>query len=231
MFPDIRFPFLTNSWIVVIIFLITLVIFHIVLVVWLKMGETAWKVVDYIWLGFAALGLIGAASQARQIVATASAAIMEARVNVAYTPLRSLVEMYANQGVVCRIFVRSQFSPPPEEFDRTQREFDSVCQWFKKVAVTFPQRIETTTEEIRLSSFPAEPSVTQGGLKDILGGFHRQLDFYNAAAKQNMEVQLATKRSEAEEELILWSPLLLSFALALRITKVSGELALVKKRN
>lgn len=59
-------PLITNIWFVLLVFLLALVIFH---VLFLNRTEIWWNKVDYVWLGITALGLIGAASQARQVVA------------------------------------------------------------------------------------------------------------------------------------------------------------------
>jgi hypothetical protein len=48
----------------------------------------------------------------------------------------------------------------------------------------------------------------------------------NARVKENAEIARARKPSEGEETLVLVAPLLLSFAVALRITKVTGEIRL-----
>ena len=59
------FPAFTNVWVVSSIFVAKLIFLHAVLVFWLKLGKCAWKIVDYIWLSLAALGIFGAAGQAR----------------------------------------------------------------------------------------------------------------------------------------------------------------------
>ena len=63
-------PFTASTWTILLIFVVLLIVFDLILVRWLKLGNFAWKIVDYIWLGVGALGLIGAASQSRQITAT-----------------------------------------------------------------------------------------------------------------------------------------------------------------
>ena len=64
------FPTFTNVWVVLSVCAAEAVLFHLLLVLWLKIGKRAWKIVDYIWLSLAALGIFGAAGQARQLVAT-----------------------------------------------------------------------------------------------------------------------------------------------------------------
>jgi len=52
------FPAFTNVWVVLPIFAAEVVLFHLFLVLWLKIGKRAWKIVYYIWLSLAR-GLAG----------------------------------------------------------------------------------------------------------------------------------------------------------------------------
>jgi hypothetical protein len=148
MLPD--FPAFTNSWTVLLIFAVMVLRLHLILVVWLKLGKLAWKIVDYIWLGFAALGLIGASGQARQLIANNMSAIAEARIQTSYELFRNLVDRYSQEGAVCRTFVRGEYSPPPEEFERRQRDYDKVCGWFREIAAKLPRNVAAGAGEIDL---------------------------------------------------------------------------------
>jgi hypothetical protein len=132
MQPDTHFPPFTNPLYVVLTFICALLLFHLILVVWLRLGKLSWKIIDYIWLGFAALGLIGAEGQTKRLIAGSMSTIAEERVIGNYYPFRMLVDDYSQEGAVCRTFVRSEYSPPPEEFERAQRDYDTVCRWFRR---------------------------------------------------------------------------------------------------
>jgi hypothetical protein len=225
MFPNDSFPLLTNASAVFIIFIIAIVCLHAVLVFWLKLGKRAWKAIDYVWLGFAALGLIGAAGQARQELAQNRISFSESRADGMYSLAKSLADSYSKDpGAVCRKFIRGQYSPPEAELDRTQHEYDLACEWFKSVAMKLP--LSYDRREITNEALPPDPVVTAGDLKDILAGFHKQVDYYNVSAKQHAELLRAATHSDMEITLTMLSPLLLALALALRITKVTGEIRL-----
>ena len=81
-------------------------------------------------------------------------------------------------------------------------------------------------KEVDPKNLPTEPAVSETELREILRGFHNQVDLYNTDAKEYGRIVLATKQSSAERLLVFTSPLLLSFAIALRVTKVTGELKL-----
>jgi hypothetical protein len=222
------FPTFTSVWVVLSIFAAEVVLFHLLLVFWLKIGKRAWKIVDYIWLSLAALGIFGAAGQARQLVATNTGASSSQRTQIFYMQLLSFVDQYSHEGPVCRAFVRSQFSPPPAQFQRAQKDYDSVCHWFWDVQRKLPRLADLYPDfkEVDPKNLPSEPDVPETELREILRGFHNQVGLYNADAKECGSIVRATKQSSAEQLLVFTSPLLLSFAIALRITKVTGEIRL-----
>jgi hypothetical protein len=199
-----------------------------VLVFWLKLGKRACKIVDYIWLSLAALGVFGAVGQPRQLFATNTVASSSQRTQISYMQLLSFVDQYTQEGAVCRTFVRSQFSPPPAEFERAQKDYDSVCHWSWDVQRKLPTLVDVYPDlsEADAKNLPSEPAVPEADLRDILRGFHKQVDLYNTDAREHRSIVRASKQSSPEQFLVFTAPLLLSFAIALRITKVTRELRL-----
>jgi hypothetical protein len=141
-----------------------------------------------------------------------------------FASLKHSADFYATSGAVCRTFNRGPFSPPVEEFNKTQQEFNEVCEWFKRVASTLPKEAPSDNSEIDWGGLPSPPPVTSGDLVDFIRQFRQSLDTYNAKARARRELGLATERSELEKAVLYFSPVLLSFALALQATKVTGEL-------
>jgi hypothetical protein len=222
------FPAFTSVWVVLSIIAAEVVLFHLLLVFWLKIGKRAWKIVDYIWLRLAALRIFGAAGQARQLVATKTVASSSQRTQIPYMQLLSFVDQYSQEGPVCRTSVRSQFSPPSAQFQRAQRDYDSVCRWFWDVQRKLPRLADLYPDlkEVDPKNLASEPDVPETELRETLRGFHNQVSLYNTDAKEYGGIVRATKQSSADQLLVFLSPLLLSFAIALRITKVTGELRL-----
>lgn len=223
-----HFPLGANLVAVFIVFVVLLVALDIILVRWLKLGKTAWKRVEYIWLGFATLGVFGAVAQVREITANAQLAIFQDRATSAFQSFRSLVDSYASEpGTVCRTFIRSEYSPPPDEFDRTQSEYKQACEWVKLVAQTIPSQLPTPAKSFSPSSLPARPpDSSSADLKDIIDGLYSQLDFYNREYAIFADLLKKADRTSFEEALIYLGPFLLVIALAIRITKVTGEIQL-----
>ncbi len=219
-------PFTASTWTILLIFVVLLIVFDLILVRWLKLGNFAWKIVDYIWLGVGALGLIGAASQSRQITATNFLPFAVEVKTMTFQSAQQYVSGYRGSPIICRTFTRTEFSPPPEELDRISKEYATVCTWFEQLYAVFPQT--EPTGGIDPTGFPVPPEVTSRDLQDIIGGFARTLDPYNVHATYVENLRRKAQRSEAETSLMIVIPLLLAIALALRITKVTGEIKLAR---
>ena len=88
------------------------------------------------------------------------------------------------------------------------------------------RRASPDLSEVDAQNLPSEPAIPEADLRDILRGFHNQVDLYNTDAREHRSIVRASKQSSPEQFLVFTAPLLLSFAIALLITKVTGELRL-----
>ena len=146
------------------------------------------------------------------------------RTSATFERLRDLTKSYSQTSIICRKFVRSQYSPPPEDFDRTQREFDATCQWFKSVFEALPATLPK--DEIATASLPSKPSVSQPDLVQFISSFDLALNEFNRALRGKKFLRENSHETDADFMMALFTPILLAAALAPRITKVTGELKL-----
>ncbi len=135
---------------ILLLFLGELLILHVLFIAipFLRLKKTGWAVMQYLVIALALLGLLSAVSNARQLVAQGMLSISGSHLGFEFRDLRQRVDLYSSPGIVCRTFVRSEYSPPPEVFDRTQREYDELCQWFKSVAGALPHELPPGDLEI-----------------------------------------------------------------------------------
>jgi hypothetical protein len=216
---DFKIPTVVTLQFIVPFFIVLLFVFDIVLVRCLKLKKTTWKRVDYIWLGFAALGLVGAAAQARQVVATNMSPRAEAHKRAWFGDVTRKLDLYSTSSIVCRRFIRAPLSPPPDEFERAQKEYDTACEWFRSVKATAPTEVPNT--EI---SVPATPMTSDEILNKNYADYRATVAEFNDALREEKKLRDATTPSEIEGGLAFLGPLLLAFALALRITKVTADI-------
>lgn len=223
MHSEPSFPFLSSQLWILGFFFLCLLIFHVALIKIWRLDKIDWKKVDYIWLGVAALGLLSATGEVRRLVATGMSFREEAYMHAAYgRVLDQAAFMSTAPGAICRIFVRSEFSP--ENLDKVQEEFDRICNYGKALAKALPP--EPSEDQLRL---PSRPRVKDAMLLEVLGRLDYALEDYTEAKRRLKLVEAAKDQTGAELSLVALSPLLLSIALAIRITKVTGEILLEKK--
>ncbi len=215
----------STPWIIV-TFVVEIAFLHLVLVVlpWFRLTARQWKKVQYITLALGSLAVLGAVSSARQLAAKNMYDFTAPRVENDYRLVRQFADDYATMGMVCRTFVRGPYSPPAEAFNRAQHEFDQACEWFKQLAAALPKEPPTDDGEISWSTLPAPPNFAEDILVENVRQFRNTLATYDDSAKRHRELAVAAQQSDLEKMLVLFGPLFLSFALALQITKVTGEL-------
>lgn len=218
---DLELPFTTSLGWVLIVFLSALVTFHFLFVWPRNLTKVGWKIVDYFWIAAALLGVIGSVGVARQAVAQNLLATASARLETFASGVESAVR-FGTSGAICRRFVRTEFSPPPGELDRIQREFDNQCAWFKDALEKLKTSPLMKREILTLENLGNPPP--KGGDAWALTSLRESLDRYNNAVANFKRLSEDTRRTELESLLTVVGPFLLAIALALRITKVSGEI-------
>ena len=198
------------------VFLVMLLLLHVVLVSWWKLDDITWKRVDYVWLGAAGLGLLAASAQAERVLAERY--LIDQRVATAsnYSFLRATL---ANPPGVCVPRTRSDFSPP--NFDEIVKEQAQLCEKAREIAArmkplndSFPALEQTGYEPVGQGAIHVPDFARE--MADIADAYRQQQSRYAILVE-------AAKQSDAELIFVVIGPLLLSFALALRITKVTGE--------
>ncbi len=194
--------------------------------VWPRAQTAAfWKRADYVWLGFAVLGVVGATGQARQIFAEGELHTAEARARAAFDFL--LQDLQSGPVAVCRQFMRSEWSP--KNFDQLVASQARICDWYKRAATKLPDHLDQTFPDVNLPDMgDIRAEEDEIGMK-ILESTNGRLRDYKSRREQVLTLRQELGRTESELALIALSPLFLIFALALRITKVTGELRLTPK--
>lgn len=221
-------PWITNYWWIFVVFIIFLVIFHVLFVRWFLLSSIRWKQIDYIWLTVAFFGIVGSVSENRVILAEELLPMARNRFDFAL----SQVIAAANAGTseaICRTFVASPVSPPPEVMAKTQQEFDAQCTWFKKVVEVLKKQTKDRTSQIDVIQMVGSPPV--GGYEWAYSWLEQSITRYNETLEDIEELEKAKGGSDIELLFRFLGPLLIAFALALRITKVAGEVAIERARQ
>lgn len=207
-------------------FLLLLLVLHLVLVFWMKLGDVAWKRVDYLWLGAAVLGLLTASAQADHFLSKRYLETFERpRTESAYQLLRRTLDSYT---ALCLPRQRSPASPP--NFDEMVQEQQALCKSGKEIAARMPQNITEPfppLEKTGYEPFGIEAKYETSYARSV----ENAAEQYQQQQKRYAEFLSAGTLSSAEETITVLGPLLLAFALALRVTKVSGDIRNARSKN
>jgi hypothetical protein len=210
----------TSGWTVAAVFFIALILFHIKLV-WLSpLSKAGWKRVDYYWLAFGTLGLIGASGQARETAIGAYEGVVNGYYQ-GFDPVRYTVALSRE-----RVTKGAQVTGLPPN---AQLAYEEWGKWldgvYDRVAASPPN---ATINESVLAN---EPIVLVEEAASTTKDIRQAIRTHNEWVERQANLSLATKRPIAEDMLTLFSPVLLALAMALRITKVTGELRLDRPKG
>lgn len=211
------------------LFVVFLLAFHGWLVIWKPIDEIAWKYIDYIWLGVAVIGLIGQAAQVRQTWYSSAQEISNFTVAGSLANLKRQAN-FAIGPSICRSFNKTENSP--KNLAQLQSEYNFACGEFARITkevrsldkerdVGFIDLLDTSSTRAKL---------TDAILIDVLQRLDNDHKAFLGALTQRSEAKYKARATPVEFVLIVLSPFLLMLALALRITKVSGEIRL-KRQN
>lgn len=210
---------ISNGGNVLLLFLLLLALSHL-LVFPKNLPKRVWKKVDYIWLGFTALGLLSLASDVRISIAKNWFEIESSRAISSLERLRYFYPAPDNTHF-CMQFVKSALTP--DDVQERQKQHDLRCDWLKDVANILKELESEKLPELSMDNFPV-PTFDDGYLLETVNNFEKHVNWYNEDRKQAIETSSLLSKTDLEKNLFYFSPFLLCLALALRIAKVTGEL-------
>jgi hypothetical protein len=195
-------------------------VFHLLFIWVFPFSRRDWKRVDYIWLGFATLGVVGVVGEGRRLQAGWTQEDAAFRAKYAFERLRE--DAKSDTAYFCM----EQWRPLPGEpaDDPVRHEFPLTCEWFRKIAARLPDSLGVEPPEVLISAVPPIPAVADETAKQDIRDALRILGDYEADQKRFRIAVNAGRESDLEITFKLVGGFLLVFALALRVTKVTGEL-------
>lgn len=209
-------PFTTNPLIMFIIFVVSVLMCHLIFIKWLNLSSRIWKGLDYLWLALTSLSIIGYIGEAQHVVNRANLPLSSIYRDNKYKWLHDRLD-YMTSGVICRSFIETEYSP--DNLEKTQEEYDKVCQFVNEALTSFPQNIN---DAVGWTLPESRPIVKNEILQEELGYLDEALMEFSNACK-TYQHRKETSENQNDVFKIMW-PLFAILALALRITKVTHEL-------
>jgi len=221
-----RLPVVASYGWMLAVFVGATAVFHAALVFAWPLSRVGWKVVDYVWLLFGLLGAFSGVQAVRQEIA---AGLLPEAEDVVRSDATAIIDRIATGAspAVCRTLDPLEPAPPDEESARRQREFDEVCEWFRsakrRVDGGLPAERPLTLDA--LGAGPVPPATEFS----IVASLEEAVARYNRAHATAERLSQQADQTDAEATLTAIGPFLIAVALALRITKVTGELRLERR--
>ncbi len=216
---------ITDGSTLAIFFVILTILLHIMLIIF-KPGKLILRITDYIWILVAFIGLVKLTSDIRQMVVNNYVQNESLRVDHARSFLVDSLKYLKLDA--CRTFFRTKESP--DNFDEIVQDYNSSCLWFKKNIEQSPYPFDTIINNKDYFS-SMKQSVSNISMLEHIASIQKiQKTYLDAKDKlQNIE----HLKSKADGELLLFylSPLIICFALSLRLTKVTGDWMLERRKN
>jgi hypothetical protein len=226
-FMDFEIPLFGKPIWLVGVFLVSLALFHIVLIYWLKLTKRQWKQIDYVWISIGVLGLFGSGISLRRALAAEYLEIAQTRLAAKHQGLTARVRGLSDSRV-CRTFGRSESSAAV--FDETQTEFDQVCDFGRRLAAILPDEPTADLGDFR-AALEKRPPAKNELVKDIYAGVDRALANYVAYFADFKRIKAQSEYGSNDLLYMVVSPNLIAIALALRMTKVTGEMRLERSKS
>jgi len=202
-----------------IIFVVILIALHGWLVVWKPLDMQQWKLVEYVWVSLAVVSTLGLVDEARRYKAE-----LDADVN--FTRIERDINSIENWFSVYRIFACE------EQADNL--EYKGLCDWVTikdadlKLILEDEEAIAPDIRLNILNGIGNDNVRLTASEVEIISGLVIDYGQSKSAYIDNVEI---SKASKVQRFLISLAPILFAIALALKMTKVTGEYRCYKRRK
>ena len=219
---------ISSSPVLLVLTLVVMTLLCHVLFVWLfPLEDVTWKRLDYLWMFAAALGVLASSGKAARFIAENQLKNFQEPITItSYELLRGDIRSGAD-GSACTMFHRSADSPP--DFGERVKEQQLLCERYKKLDAEMPESVEPPFKPLKELGFVP----LTGNPQYVTASFdvaNRDAAEYEHNREQYAEIAEKTKSSKWENAYLAMGPLLLAVAVALRITKTSGEIRNAKRK-
>lgn len=229
------YPMAVDIGFLCLVFAIALAISHAVLLPWLGHDEVRWQYIDYLWLPLVLIGLTASVQQNRAEVSSNFEEIWRQRADSQLRMLRNdLIRYGRDSSYLCAPATRGPLSPPPEIFDAIEKDDSETCRWTAAVLGWVPKDLNSVTDDFSIASLPPVPQLSghsgtgpSDAIANVKNGVARVIE----ARERIKNHQTERRASEVMGLLKFLGPFVLAVALALRITKVSGEIRIKKAKQ
>lgn len=219
---DFQQPWFTNILWIAAPFFGSLILFHYLLIEKWPLNSIQWKKIDYIWIPLALIGVITTVEQNRIAIQRDHTKIASMHSEFALNSALDAIE----KGMLpafCRNLVHR------ESFTQPNDQFDAQCIWFK----TLEEKLKNINLD-KITSIDLSELIEEYPLDAEKSAYTTIKTLINDINRNLIEKAKLKKLSDTNNFHLLLqflSPYFLAVAIALRLTKVSGEIKLECNRK
>lgn len=222
-------PWFADHSYVIGLFVAACFILHLLLIRLFPLSSIGWKKVDYIWLIMAFIGIFGSVSKNHAEISKNLYAFDLPHADFDYTEIVNQVDFSINSGAYCRTFVQGPYSPSPNEMAKLQHEYDGQCAWFKKFGAALKLQPKNSYLPIDLIQMAGNPPA--GGGSQAYDYIRYSISRYNDDVADLNTLKKNQQYNDFDELIQFLGPIFLAIALALRMTKVTGEIRIERAKE
>lgn len=198
-----------------------------------NLNEIEWKLVDYAWLLLALVGTLGIGGDIDRYMSNQFLHNLEIpRLESAYSDLYHLLEDQSSpNSIYCQnhMWELTEFGLTKEEFDDFKLLKENQCQEIRSIFALLPR--ETSYPYANLDEFRLVNGAIFYDDQFFYKIYERYLNNYQNQYQVYKNLENKSDRTGFLFYLFLFSPVLLCTGLALRITKATGEILLMKNKK
>lgn len=207
--------FLTNFWFLSLLFLCGSMVFYYFFKSIFKFEkDKGWKKVEIIFLILSFISILGVCQRADAILNSIELESEMYRFSFIKGQIKEKIS-YMQGPSICREFIKNEFTP--SNFDEVDRQYKFTCNFFKENASKISDEI-TAGRELSLDAF--DQSKVENNRVIMQDIFH-----WGSIGKQYNQLMHSIKSKQENQPrgfsaiLIVLSPMILTFALSLRMSK------------
>lgn len=224
--PPTPVNILTHPAYLILGFVVFLILFH-----WVylrkKLDEISIKRIDYYWLTFALLGIITASEPIRQEWYKRELIFADYHRKVALHNLKQHSKTLTST-VLCRQLIDNGFI---KDIDLKQKQYNFACDFFKNATVEIFESNDDRNVGFLVKDEPFKINISDNYLIYMFDKLKEYNDKFVERIKEQQEIEDLTRKGLLASLCSLAYPFLLVIAIALRTTKVSCEILLIKKKK
>jgi len=222
---DFLLPWPTSYWAVLGVFICAWVLCDLILIRFAKFGILAWRRVDYVWLSMALIGVATTTMQTRQEYAENLLTIQKTRHE---SILQFMTAVVTSNEIGCSPLPYSGANKLTSEESRMHHEISLLqCAWFSKVL----EKLDKTKQEnVKLELSSLLNTYPRGADYALHQRVEDLFEEYQVTEASISNLQAQSQLSDSERMFRYLGPIVIAFALGLRMAKVTAEVRMDKEK-